>query len=224
MQRRYQRTVAQRRSQDLLPKEHSGCIQAARPMLSDTYDALFRWLAATVRQYTPETSEHTTRVGLLTAQIMRALRMDGLYVRMIARAAEFHDIGKLGVPQPILDKPTSLSPEEWAIMRTHPLVGVNMLPDEPSPFLVMARQIVRNHHERWDGSGYPDGLFGDTIPFAARVVAIADVFDALISRRPYKEPWPIGQAIEAIRNGAGTQFDPRLVDAFLQAIDDKMAR
>ena len=104
-------------------------------------------------------------------------------------------------------------------MRTHPLAGVSMLPNTPSPYMVIARQIVRSHHERWDGSGYPDGLFGDAIPFAARVVAIADVFDALISRRPYKDPWPLAQAIEAIQSGAGTQFDPRLVDAFLRAID-----
>ena len=149
-------------------------------------------------------------------------------VEELAKAAPLHDIGKIAIPDAILLKPGKLSAEEWAVMRTHAAQGANLLqravdrlgPDA-GPLLHYGIQIARHHHERWDGSGYPDGLVGDAIPLAARLMALADVYDALISRRPYKEPMSHDDAMVLIVDGAGTHFDPMLVRG-LQACADEI--
>ncbi len=146
-------------------------------------------------------------------------------VDLMVRAAPLHDIGKVGIPDSILLKPGSLTPEEWTVMQCHTTLGADALAraehdvGKPVPFLPMARTIARSHHERWDGSGYPDGLAGDDIPVPARLMAVADVFDALISKRVYKDAMSIDQARAIIVEGRGTHFDPDVVTAFEAAFD-----
>jgi putative two-component system response regulator len=146
-------------------------------------------------------------------------------IDLIVRSAPLHDLGKVGIPDRILLKPGPLNEEEWAVMKTHTVLGAEALAgaeadvDRPVPFLPIARTIARSHHERWDGSGYPDGLVGDEIPVPARLMALADVFDALISKRVYKEASGLDEAAEEIRASAGRHFDPDVVAAFERGFD-----
>ena len=133
-----------------------------------------------------------------------------------------HDIGKVGIPEAILCKPGPLDDAEWDTMRGHPAIGARII--EPIRFLADAVEIVRSHHERWDGRGYPSGLAGDAIPPAARIFAVADSFDAMTSDRPYRRAMPIGRAVGEIRAGSGIQFDPVVVTAFLELIDEGVFR
>jgi putative two-component system response regulator len=159
---------------------------------------------------------------------------------LIAKAAALHDIGKVGVPDAILLKPGKLTPEEFEIMKTHAAIGASALdeaiervmgPDgnfnqddiSSLAFLRVARAITGSHHEKWDGSGYPEGLAAEAIPLPARLMALADVFDALVCKRHYKEPFPLERTIEIIREGRGRHFDPDVVDAFLARVDDYAA-
>lgn len=144
----------------------------------------------------------------------------------LERYAPSHDIGKVGIPDHILKKPGKLNSEEWQLMKTHPLIGANVfkglregLNVFDSEFFKLAEDVARYHHEKWDGSGYPYGLSGIQIPVSARIVAIADVFDALSSKRVYKEAFSFERAVEIIQQDAGTHFDPVLVDIFLANID-----
>ena len=146
--------------------------------------------------------------------------LDGAAIDALARAAPLHDIGKVAIPDRILLKPGPLVPDEWAVMKTHTTAGADLLqraiarlgPDAGA-LLHFGKQIARSHHERWDGTGYPDGLAGEQIPLAARLMAVADVYDALISRRPYKEPLSHDEAMAHLRQGGGTHFDPRVLQA-----------
>jgi putative two-component system response regulator len=131
-------------------------------------------------------------------------------------AAPLHDIGKIGVPRAILRKPDVLTEDERAIMQRHARIGAEIMASGRSPVLRLAGEIARRHHERWDGTGYPDGLAGEDIPLAGRITAVADVFDALTHERPNKSAWGPKQAAAEIRGQAGRQFDPAVVDAFLQ--------
>jgi putative two-component system response regulator len=125
-------------------------------------------------------------------------------------------VGKIAIPDHVLLKPGALDPAEWEVMQTHTTAGAAILAGSNSPFVQMAETIARTHHERWDGSGYPAGLDGEQIPLAGRICAICDVFDALLSKRPYKEPWPLDRALAEIQRMSGSHFDPRLVEAFLE--------
>lgn len=129
-----------------------------------------------------------------------------------------HDIGKVGIPESVLCKPGPLTDDEWTVMRSHPAIGAQIV--EPIRFLQGAVEIVRTHHERWDGGGYPAGLVGEQIPLAARVFAVADSFDAMTSDRPYRAALSFDQALDEIRRGAGTQFDPAVVGVFFDLVDD----
>jgi len=149
--------------------------------------------------------------------VARGLGCSQDFVEQIAYSSPMHDIGKISVPSGILGKPGKLSPDEFEIVKQHTVNGARIL--EGIPFLVMAREIALTHHERYDGTGYPQGLAGEAIPLAGRIVAVADVFDALISRRPYKEPFPFEQAIEIMSREAGKQFDPRVLGVFLGLAD-----
>jgi putative two-component system response regulator len=135
-------------------------------------------------------------------------------VWLIRQAAPLHDIGKIAIPDSILLKPGRLSEEEFEVVKTHAVLGARVLSGGGSDLLEAAERIARHHHERWDGGGYPDGLAGDAIPVAARLVHVADVFDVLVHERPYKESWTVEAAADEIRAGAGTQFDPEAVEAF----------
>jgi PAS domain S-box-containing protein len=165
-----------------------------------------------------ETSQHTERVGVLAAEIGARLGLSEESVRLLREAAPLHDIGKLAIPDRVLLKPGRLSMEERVVMHTHTTLGARLLFGSRSPTLQLAGMIAESHHEWWDGSGYPGGLVGADIPLVGRIVAVADVYDALTHDRPYKAAWPVDQALAMIRSGAGGQFDPAVIDAFLEII------
>jgi putative nucleotidyltransferase with HDIG domain len=160
------------------------------------------------------TYEHTQRVGHLAARLARGLGLGDRDIWLIRRAAPLHDIGKIAIPDSILLKPGKLTDEEFEVVKTHAVLGARVLSDGGSDVLEIAEAIARHHHERWDGGGYPDGLAGEAIPVAARLVHVADVFDILVHERPYKESWTVEAAAREIAGGAGTQFDPEAVGAF----------
>lgn len=162
-----------------------------------------------------ETFQHTERVGKAAADIAFGVGLALEQTTLLGEAAPLHDIGKLAIPDGILLKPGPLSDQERAVMQGHTTAGERLLGGSRSPVLQMAAVIAASHHERWDGNGYPAGLAGEAIPLVGRIVAVADVFDALTHERPYKNAWPVDTAISEIRQGAGSQFDPRVVSAFL---------
>jgi putative two-component system response regulator len=164
------------------------------------------------------TNQHAKRIGRTATLLARELGFSAKALRQIRRTAPIHDIGKMGIPDQILLKPGKLTAAEFEVMKTHTTIGAQMLSGSQAPVLQMAEQIALTHHERWDGTGYPNGLAGEQIPIAGRIVSVADVFDALVHDRPYKEAWPVDQAAEEIIKQAGRQFDPQVVDAF-QALD-----
>jgi len=133
-------------------------------------------------------------------------------------AAPLHDVGKIGIPDSILRKPGTLNTDELAIMQTHTLIGAEMLADGATPHIRMAEMIARSHHEWWNGGGYPDGLTGDAIPLPARIVAVADVYDALMHARPYRRAWKRERVIAELQRKMGTHFEPRLVQVFLDVV------
>jgi putative two-component system response regulator len=160
------------------------------------------------------TQEHARRIGRASALIAPLLGWADQEVELIRRAAPLHDIGKIGIPDGVLLKPARLRPEEFERVKAHTTIGAEILSGSASAVLALAERIAISHHERWDGRGYPGGLRGDEIPLAGRIVAVADVFDALTHARPYKEPWPLERAVAEVLSQAGRQFDPRVVEAF----------
>ncbi len=139
---------------------------------------------------------------------------------LLLQASLMHDVGKIGIPDSILLKPGKLDPDEWEIMKTHVSIGAKILDGHSSDLLVMAKTIAFTHHEKWDGSGYLSGLEGEQIPIVGRIVALADVFDALTSVRPYKEAWSVEDSVAEINRCKGKHFDPKLVDIFNTVLDD----
>jgi len=168
-----------------------------------------------------ETGAHIKRMSNYSAAIARKMGLPPKTVETILYGAPMHDIGKIGIPDGILLKPGKLDPEEWLIMKTHPIIGANILKGSQIGFVRMGAMIALMHHEKWDGSGYPKGLRGRRIPLAGRIAALADVFDALTSKRPYKRAFPIHEALRIITEGRGSHFDPMVVDAFF-AIQDEI--
>lgn len=161
-----------------------------------------------------DTGTHIWRMAAYSSALAAACGWGKDACLQLELAAPMHDIGKLGIPDAILHKPAKLDEAEWSVMQTHSAVGYKILSKSSAPLLQMAATIAHHHHERWDGGGYPDGLAGESIPEMARIVAIADVFDALSTKRPYKEVWPIERVMETMRSSAGTHFDPRLMECF----------
>ena len=166
-----------------------------------------------------ETGKHVIRMSLYAHVIGKAYGLSDIDAYTLQLAAAMHDIGKIGIPDHILLKPGKYTDEEYEVMKSHPQYGAEILGEGDTELLKMARNIALMHHEKWDGTGYPAGLKGEDIDLMARITAIADVFDALISSRPYKKGWPIEEAIEYIRDSAGSHFDPSLVPLFLNNID-----
>ena len=167
------------------------------------------------------TSRHTQRVGYLAERIARKLGIDAEAAELLRRAAPLHDVGKIGIPDDILLKPGRLTEDEFEAMKMHVALGVKLLSKGQSDLIKLAELIAKTHHERYDGSGYPSGLTGERIPIEGQIVAVADVFDTLISHRPYKEPWPVECAVAEIRHRSGTWFSPRVVHAFLQVLGEE---
>jgi len=162
-----------------------------------------------------DTGRHVARIGRLSSRLAELAGADREFVKRLAAAAPLHDIGKIGIPDRVLLKPGKLDPDEWAIMKTHCALGAQILADSGMPLLDLASEIALSHHEKWDGTGYPNGLSGDRIPLSGRLVAVCDVFDALLSHRPYKEPWPMDKALVYIAGVAGSHLDPDLTRLFL---------
>ncbi len=162
-----------------------------------------------------DTGTHITRMSKYAVLVARGLGLNERTVESILYAVPMHDVGKIGIPDQILLKPGPLTAEEWEVMKRHTTIGARILAGADPGFLRLAEVIALNHHEKWDGSGYPRGLKGKAIPLAGRITAIADVFDALTSHRPYKKALPREKALEIVTKGRGGHFDPQVVDAFL---------
>jgi response regulator RpfG family c-di-GMP phosphodiesterase len=190
-----------------------------RELEAAALDSLRR-LAKAAEYRDDNTPEHTQRVGDLAARLARELGRDDRTVWLVRHAAPLHDVGKIAVPDSVLLKPSRLTEEEFEVVKTHAVLGARVLAGGASDLLICAEQVARSHHERWDGTGYPDGLAGEAIPLEGRLVHVADVFDVLVHERPYKESWTVEAAAEEIRQGAGTQFDPEVVRAF-EALDPR---
>jgi putative two-component system response regulator len=161
---------------------------------------------------------HAMRVGALSGQIASAMSLAASEIELIRLAAPFHDVGNVALDDSILCKCGPLDPDEREFMKKHTLIGSELLGRGQSPVIQMAERIARTHHERWDGGGYPIGLKGREIPLAGRIVAVADVFDALTHDRPYKKCWAIDEAVFEIERLSGSHFDPAVVEAFKQVL------
>ncbi len=216
------RDVTERKqAEQLLSQYQETLTQAVHDRTQELEEArleMLQRLALAAEYRDDETFEHTRRVGNTAALLARRLGLSESDVQTIRQAAQLHDVGKLGISDTILLKPGKLTPDEYRIVQRHPVDGARILSGSRSQVLQMAEQIALSHHERWDGAGYPQGLAGETIPMCARIVAVADVFDALTHERPYKHAWTVPEAVDEIRRGSGTHFDPRVIDAF-EALD-----
>jgi CHASE2 domain-containing sensor protein len=210
--------LTERRERHRVSRHNAALEQAVRERtaeLEDTQLEIVRRLARAAEWRDEDTGEHVERIGVLAERLALAAGFGAADAEMLRHAAVLHDVGKIGVPDRVLLKPGPLDGEEWRIMRTHAEIGASMLSGSPSPLVRLGEEIARTHHERWDGSGYPAGLRGEDIPIAGRICAICDVFDALRSRRPYKAPWTLEEALAEITRQRGRHFDPHLVDLFL---------
>jgi putative two-component system response regulator len=168
-----------------------------------------------------ETGLHVIRMSHFSKVLGLAAGMDAATADDLLHAAPMHDVGKIGIPDRILQKPGALDQREWEVMRRHPMIGAEIIGEHPAGgMLDMARNVALTHHEKWDGSGYPQGLAGEAIPFEGRIVAIADVFDALTSVRPYKQAWELERALDHLENEKGRHFDAALVDLFLSRLPE----
>ena len=193
-------------------------LEQALASIRDTCVATMRSLAQVVESKDSTTRGHLDRTQAYGLALARRIDPDMAARPEVGYGFFLHDIGKVGIPERVLNKPGPLTDEEWQIMRAHPSIGAHIV--EPIRFLDGAVEIVRTHHEWFDGTGYPRGLRRDQIPLAARVFSIADSFDAMTSDRPYRRAMPIEQALAEIRDGAGTQFDPEVVKAFLDLVGE----
>ena len=185
----------------------------AQRELEAAYELTLWGWAKAVELRDQETSGHTERVTALTLHLARTLGVAEEDLEHIRRGAILHDVGKIAIPDRILLKPGPLTEEEWQVMKRHPVYAHEWL--SGIPFLRKALDIPYAHHERWDGTGYPRGLRGEAIPLSARIFAVADVYDALTSDRPYRKAWPREKALAYLQEEAGRQFDPQVVEAFL---------
>jgi putative two-component system response regulator len=167
-----------------------------------------------------ETGNHILRMSKISALLAERLGWSPEDCELMLHASPMHDIGKIGVPDHVLLKPGKLDPAEWELMQSHVSIGADILSDDDTDLMVLARSIALTHHEKWDGTGYPNGLAGEAIPQEGRIVALADVFDALTSERPYKRAWPVQEAVSHIREQSGRHFDPAVVEAFLDALPE----
>lgn len=169
-----------------------------------------------------ETGMHVIRISHYARILARAIGFSEADAQELFYAAPMHDVGKIGIPDHILLKPGKLDEQEWEIMRQHTSIGAQIIGEHSSSLLQLAAQLALCHHEKWDGSGYPNGLKGEEIPLPARIISLVDVFDALSSERPYKKPWPLEQTLDFIQSNSGSHFQPELVEAFLANIEQML--
>lgn len=186
------------------------------------HNEIIQKLSVAVESRDTETGLHVLRMSQYARATAQAMGCDEATCALIELAAPMHDVGKIGIEDRILRKPGKLTDDEFAAMKEHPVIGGRILEGD-DPLIRMGREIALSHHERWDGRGYPNGLSGEDIPFSGRVCAVADVFDALTTKRPYKEAWSVEKAVELIAEGAGKAFDPKVVAAFREALPEVLA-
>jgi putative two-component system response regulator len=193
--------------------------KATQEIVKRERETVFR-LAKAAEYRDPETGAHILRMAHYSKLIARELGLSEDEQQLLLEAAPMHDIGKVGIADNILLKPGRLTAEEFEVMKLHAIYGYELLSGSSSPLLQAAAEIAKGHHEKFDGSGYPAGIKGEDIPIFSRIVAVADVFDALTSERPYKKAWEVEAAVDFLNDGAGTHFDPACVKAFLNAWED----
>lgn len=182
--------------------------------LDQAYEDAVKMLSMACEGKDEDTGYHVQRVQHYTEALALEAGVEAFDARHMGIMSILHDVGKLYVPDAILQKPAKLDKEEWIVMKRHPKNGVRILGD--NPFYEVARQIASCHHENFDGTGYPEGLKGNDIPLSARIAKVADVFDALSSKRPYKDPWPIEKTLALLKSSSGTEFDPQIIDNFMK--------
>ncbi|WP_218171286.1 MULTISPECIES: HD domain-containing phosphohydrolase [Pseudomonas] len=199
-------------------RTHLSLVQAQE--LRDTRLQIIQRLGTAAEFKDNETGLHVIRMSHFAQTLALAAGYSRYAADDLLHAAPMHDVGKIGIPDAILQKPGKLTDDEWQIMRQHTVIGAKIIGDHPSGLLHTAQIIALSHHEKWDGSGYPNGLAGEDIPHVARVVAIADVFDALTSERPYKRAWSVEDAVGLIRQQCNQHFDPELVGIFLDCLPE----
>jgi ribonuclease P protein subunit RPR2 len=202
-----------------LERDRSVELEHTLRRLQETYLATMTSLAQVVEAKDRTTRGHLERTRSYGVALARRIDAELAGAPELGYGFFLHDIGKVGIPEAILSKGGPLSPAEWDVMRTHPTIGAQIV--APIRFLGDASLVIRHHHERFDGSGYPEGLAGDEIPLAARIFAIADSFDAMTSDRPYREALAVERALGEIKRGAGTQFDPEMVEVFVEMVDEE---
>lgn len=194
-----------------------------REVIKESQKELSYVIGEAVEMRSKETGSHVKRVAHSSYLLARLFGLNDYHSEMIKLASPLHDVGKVGIPDRVLNKPGKHDDDEWEIMKTHAQIGFDMLSKSENPILQMGATIAHQHHERWDGNGYPQGLVGEQIDIAGRITALADVFDALGSNRCYKKAWPDEEVLELIRKQRGRQFDPKLTDLLLDNIDEFVA-
>jgi len=195
-------------------------LRESNDKLKESYLDTIQRLVLAAEYKDEETGDHIIRMSRYCALIAEKLGLPQTIVQDIYYAAPMHDVGKIGIPDSILMKPGKLTDEEFEIIKTHTKIGAKILAGSKAEVLQVAKEIAISHHEQWNGRGYPFGLSGNKIPLVGRIVGLADVFDAITSRRPYKEPSPVREAYDIIRVDAGQHFDPTVVDVFLKNFDE----
>ncbi|HZY09442.1 MAG TPA: HD domain-containing phosphohydrolase, partial [Ilumatobacteraceae bacterium] len=219
-------TLAARDQAELLrvrTTELEELVTARTQDLEEQHYEAFERLAVIAEYRDPDSGEHSSRVGELAYEIALALGEDGGWADELRLAGRLHDVGKVGVPDSILQKPGALTDAEFEIMKTHTTIGATVFAGSRSTLIQLAAEVAISHHERWDGSGYPFGLAGDKIPLSGRIVAVADVYDALVTVHRYKHAWTSSDAVDHMVAGKGTQFEPRIVDALVDVIAARKA-
>jgi putative two-component system response regulator len=209
LQTRYLRLQLERTNDQL----HERVLQRTRELEDAKHEMLDR-LALAAEYRDDATGQHADRIGRTSELLALELGVDAAEATLIGHAARLHDIGKIGIADELLLKPGKYNAEEMTAMELHAAIGARILSGSNNELLMMAEQIALTHHERWDGHGYPRRLVGDAIPLPGRIVSVADVFDALAHRRPYKEAWPVALAVREILGEGGTKFDPNVTEAF----------
>jgi len=198
-------------------------VRDATKVIVDRERELVMRLARAAEFRDPETGGHIQRMAHYSEIIARELGESEEYCDLLLKAAPMHDVGKLGTPDIILLKPGKLTESEFEVMKQHALIGFKILDGSASRLIQLAAEVAISHHEKYDGTGYPNKLAGDAIPLSGRIVAVADVFDAFTSKRPYKEPWPLDRAVQFLRDQSGSHLDPGCVAAFLRRWEDILA-
>lgn len=188
--------------------------------LKTSYNELISALGRAAEYKDNETGNHILRMALYSKEVAKAYGLSDEFSNLLQNASPMHDVGKIGIRDSILLKPGKLTPEEFEIMKEHTTIGYNILnhSSSGSQLIKLAAEIALSHHEKWDGSGYPSQLSGENIPISGRIVAVADVFDALTTTRPYKKAWPLQDALDLIYSNSGSHFDPQVVEAFQKAL------